>query len=193
MAREDDVELLSRHVLRHSAESGREGSPHFALARDLDPKAVRRGFEERLRRRLDEPAWGRAWVLRPGAPARGIEIVGHIELRGGRVPAELHRAVLGMGIQRAYTGRGLGRRLMIEAVSWAVTVAELDWLDLGVFAQNTPALKLYERAGFVVVGRTEDAFVLDSGLRVEDVRMALDLRGGKRWLDEWRRGVAPPP
>jgi RimJ/RimL family protein N-acetyltransferase len=112
-------------------------------------------------------------LLGPG----GAQVVGHLELRGGRVPAELHRATLGMGILRAFTGQGHGRRLCEVALRWARDTAELDWIDLGVFAGNEPARKLYRRMGFVEIGVRADAFHLrDAGVAVDDVEMTLRLR-----------------
>lgn len=177
MARPEDLMRLVRHIRAQSRESGRGGSPHFAITRELDADAVRRGLEERWQRSLHEPLWGRAWLLWT-APIESdaARVVGHLELRGGQVPAELHRAVLGMGIQRAHTGQGHGRRLVEAAVAWARDEAGLDWIDLGVFANNEPARKLYARMGFVETGRMPDAFRIDDGQHVDDIHMSLRLR-----------------
>lgn len=166
-----DLDALARHIVLQSAESGRDGSPHFAISRTFVREEVRHNLALRLARELDEPLWGRAWAL--WGPDG--EIVGNLELRGGRVPAELHRATLGMGIMRAYTGQGHGRRLLTTAIRWAREVAELEWIDLGVFAENTPARKLYARLGFVELGTRAEAFHLDAGVTVDDVEMTLEL------------------
>lgn len=171
MARPDDLGGFVEHALAHVAESGREGSPHFAVARELDRALVRKTAEVGWARGLDEPAWVRAWLLLDG-PAR---VVGYAELRGGRCSAELHRATLGMGLQRAHTGQGYGGRLLAAALTWARTEAGLAWVDLGVFSTNLPARKLYARAGFVETVTRPDAFRLDDGVRVDVVRMTLRL------------------
>lgn len=167
-----DADAYARHVVAHMAESGREGLPHFAISRTWVKEEIRTNLVARLTKQLDEPLWGRAWGL--WSPD-GAEMVGHIELRGGRVAAEMHRATLGMGIMRAYTAQGHGARLVQEAVKWAREKAELEWIDLGVFANNTPARKLYQRMGFVEIGVREQAFHLDSGVTVDDVLMVLKL------------------
>ena len=175
-ARPEDVEAFVQHVVEHVAESGKDGSPYFAMARKISRDEVREAATSRWGRRLDEPLWGRCWVLwleRPGSRRR---VVGHIELRGGRIPAEMHRAVLGMGIERAFTGKGNGRRLLDAAVAWARDVAGLSWIDLGVFSRNEPARRLYQRAGFVEVGVRRDAFRIDDRQSVDDIMMSLDLR-----------------
>src|SRR5262245_1074351 len=166
-----DVDALVRHLVEHQAESGREGSPHFAIARSLVLEEVRHNLMSRLAKELDEPLWGRVWAL---LGPEEETVVGHLELRGGRVPAEMHRATLGMGIMRAHTAQGHGRRLIEVAVKWARSV-ELEWIDLGVFADNAPARKLYQRMGFVELGVRRDAFHLDAGVAVDDVLMVLRL------------------
>jgi RimJ/RimL family protein N-acetyltransferase len=51
---------------------------------------------------------------------------------------------------------------------------ELAWLDLGVFAHNHRARKLYAAVGFVEVGVTRDRFRVDD-TRIDDVAMVLAL------------------
>lgn len=168
-----DSDAFARFVLAHMAESGRGGSPHFALTRGPIREEVRLGLMTRLVKGLDEPLWGRAWILLSDEPRA---VVGHIELRGGRVHAEMHRATLGMGILRAFTGKGYGRVLLETAVRWARDEAKLAWIDLGVFSNNIPARKLYQRMDFVEVGLRKDAYRIDAGETIDDVLMALRLR-----------------
>jgi RimJ/RimL family protein N-acetyltransferase len=167
-----DADAFARHMVDHMAESGRGGSPHFALSRTWVREEVRASFAARLDKHLDEPLWGRAWLL---FTEDGGRPVGHIELRGGRVHAELHRATLGMGLVRAYTGKGHGRRLCEAAIAWARDEAKLAWIDLGVFASNTPARRLYRSMGFVEIGVRGDAFHNDAGVALDDVLMTLEL------------------
>lgn len=171
----EDTEAFARHNVAHLAESGREGMPHFAIARRWSKDEIRSSLSERMERRLDEPLWGRAWGLY--APD-GKEMVGHIELRGGRVAAEMHRATLGMGIMRAYTGQGHGGRLVEAAITWARDKTRLEWIDLGVFSGNEPAQKLYRRMGFVEIGTRREAFHLDAGVTVDDIMMVLRIDRG---------------
>src|SRR5262245_34594739 len=58
-----DVAAFAEHVIRHSSESGLEGSPHFAVSRTPAVDEVRDGARTRWGRRLNEPLWGRAWLL----------------------------------------------------------------------------------------------------------------------------------
>jgi ribosomal protein S18 acetylase RimI-like enzyme len=60
-------------------------------------------------------------------------------------------------------------------VAWARSEAKLLWIDLGVFATNTPARKLYTRMGFVELGFRRDAFRVLEGVPIDDVQMTLKL------------------
>jgi RimJ/RimL family protein N-acetyltransferase len=166
-----DLEAFARHLVDHMTESGRDGAPHFAPTRSLSREEVRAAAFGRWSKRLDEPIWGRAFLL-----CAGERVVGHLELRGGRIQAEMHRATLGMGISRAFTGQGHGRRLIETAIAWAREEAGLSWIDLGVFASNERARRLYQRFGFVELGTREDAFRIDAGIAVTDIQMTLDLQ-----------------
>ncbi len=167
-----DAAAYADHMIAHLAESGRDGSPVFAPGHRPSREEIRDNAAVRWARRLADPLWGREWLL----VAPGAGIVGHVELRGGRIATEMHRATLGMGILRAYTGRGHGTRLLSGALDWARSETGLVWIDLGVFAGNEPARRLYERLGFVQEYTRSDAFRLDDGTRIDDICMTLRLR-----------------
>jgi ribosomal protein S18 acetylase RimI-like enzyme len=172
LAEPGDLDTFADHVVRHSAESGQAGSLHFALSRYPQWSSVRDTAHQRWERPLSEPLWGRCFLL---IESRSL-VVGHLELRGGRIPSEMHRTVLGMGIERAYTGKGHGHALMEVSIAWARDMGGLSWIDLGVFEHNTPARRLYRRVGFVENGVREDAFRIDAGIAVTDISMSLRLR-----------------
>lgn len=171
-AKMTDAEAYADHIVRHAAESGRDGVPYFALSRTVDRAQVLTGVRERWERPYTEPLWGRTFLLIEPEKNR---VVGHLELRGGRVTAEFHRATIGMGIERSHTNQGHGSRLIRTAADWARQTLSLSWLDLGVFENNEPARKLYRRMGFVECGTRVDAFRVDDDLCVTDISMSLKL------------------
>src|SRR5262249_1437957 len=122
---------------------------------------------------IDEPYWLRTW----GAVVEG-HIRGHLALHGGRLPPELHRAMLGMGVERPWRRRGHGRALRAAALAGAGVGGAggggLAWLDLGVFAHNRRARTLYASVGFVELGTTRDRYRVDDVV-IDDVAMALKL------------------
>jgi RimJ/RimL family protein N-acetyltransferase len=164
---------FAAYVVEHVSESGRGGSAHFAVSAYAAADEVEQSALERWSRALDEPIWSRAWLLWSSEPR--ARVVGHIELGGGRVRSELHRAVVAMGMLRPYTGQGHGRRMLEAAIAWARDEAGLSYLDLGFFSGNERARRLYTRMGFVEVGTREDAFRID-GARFDDHQMTLALR-----------------
>lgn len=171
LARLTDAGEFAVHIVDHVAHSGADGMPHFAVTNKMSRDDIHNRAIERWSKALNEPLWGRAWLLWSQKPKR---IVGHLELIGGRVPAEFHRATLGMGMLREFTGRGNGRRLMETAFEWARSEAHLAWIDLGVFSENWPARKLYERMGFQLLGIRKDAFRIGDH-RIDDIHMYLKL------------------
>ena len=167
MLGEAELPALCAHIARHHAESGRDGDLVFSPRSVTDPFDEVTALERhRLAwsRTLAEPQWMRTWGV-----VEGDRVHGHLDLNGGRIPAELHRATLGMGLERAARRRGFGRELLSLAIAWA-RQHELAWLDLGVFADNAPARALYKAMGFVELGITRDQFRID-GLSIDDVMM----------------------
>lgn len=169
----DDVHLarLVAHIARHSRESGQDGDPIFRLRSSdapIDEIATMERHRAGWMQPLEEPYWLRTW----GVVIDG-EIRGHLDLQGGRLASESHRALLGMGIERPWRGRGHGRALLATAIAWARS-RRLAWLDLGVFAHNHRARKLYASLGFLEVGVTRDRFRVD-GVSIDDVAMSLAL------------------
>ncbi|MCU0454465.1 MAG: GNAT family N-acetyltransferase [Bacteroidetes bacterium] len=86
-------------------------------------------------------------------------VVGWIDINVNTLPGFTHSGRLGMGLLPAYRGRGLGRRLLESALAAAKLIG-LKRIELQVFASNGPAIKLYERAGFVHEGRRDRARIL---------------------------------
>jgi ribosomal protein S18 acetylase RimI-like enzyme len=67
---------------------------------------------------------------------------------------------------------GAGRMLLDEVIRWALA-ANVRWLMLGVTCGDTPAMRLYLRAGFTPAGEPEP---LRAGSNVLAQSMRLELR-----------------
>lgn len=78
-------------------------------------------------------------------------LVGRLSLARDPHPASAHVADLGLLVAGTYRRRGLGRRLLLQAVDWAREVG-VTKLELHVFPWNEPALALYDAFGFVREG-----------------------------------------
>lgn len=65
-----------------------------------------------------------------------------------------HIGILGISVAQAFRGQGVGELLMNAVINEAVTQLDLlRLIELEVFGNNTAAIKLYQKLGFVEYGR----------------------------------------
>lgn len=79
--------------------------------------------------------------------------VGSITLNHVQRPRLHHMGVLGLMVGRPYWGVGIGSGLMQAALEIADNWLNLMRVELDVFTDNEPAIRLYEKFGFEVEGR----------------------------------------
>jgi ribosomal protein S18 acetylase RimI-like enzyme len=79
-------------------------------------------------------------------------LVGHVNVQRERHPVTQHVASLSIAVAANARGRGIGRRLMEEAVAWSKRVG-IEKLVLSVYPHNEAAISLYRSFGFVDEGR----------------------------------------
>lgn len=186
LATPGDHDAIVRHWIRHMSENGNDGGPYFApFSRETDYQD--RYWEDREKRiaewaqpvSADAPAsWERVWFVRAGEADPASPIVAHLDLKqivSPRSAAGIHRAMLGMGIEKPERGKGLGGALLEAALAWARAQPSLDWIDLRAMAGNDGALALYRKYGFQVDGVKRDLFRFD-GRSFDDAWMSLKLR-----------------
>ena len=165
-----ELSLFDQHFARHRAESG-QGDYHFMPFAPDDDEGPK-GLDAKLfELSVDTPGWQRWWVAHSSQQG---DIVGHVDLKGDHLKTGMHRCELGIGIERAYRGQGLGRRLMQTAIDFAVNAPSIHWLDLRVFAHNENAWALYTHLGFTELGVVVDRFRIDA-VSIDDVIMTLDV------------------
>jgi RimJ/RimL family protein N-acetyltransferase len=98
-------------------------------------------------------------------------VVGWCDISPMKREGFTHRGTLGMGVHKDFREHGIGTRLINEALSKAKGKG-LERIELEVFASNAPAIKLYEKLGFVVEGVKKKARKLD-GIYDDMIEMAL--------------------
>ena len=103
------------------------------------------------------------------------EVVGWCDIRRHLFPAHFHRGTLGMGVVPDYRGCGIGARLMDQALKQAFATGFVR-VELSVRADNTRAIRLYEKVGFVREGVLRDAVFVDGEFH-DAIAMALIDRG----------------
>lgn len=84
-----------------------------------------------------------------------------------------HRAQLGLGVRKPWRQQGIGEALVLRVLDRARALG-LRRIDLEVRADNASAIRLYERAGFVIEGR-RSLGLCHRGVCFETVEMGLIL------------------
>jgi ribosomal protein S18 acetylase RimI-like enzyme len=71
-----------------------------------------------------------------------------------------HCGRLGIGVRKDYRRRGIGKRLIERTIARAKEKG-LERIELEVFASNRPAIRFFERVGFVMEGVKRKARKID--------------------------------
>lgn len=91
----------------------------------------------------------------------GDRIVGGLTFDGGRRERLRHQGEFGISLLQAYTGQGLGKALLEYLISWAERGGVVRKINLKVRSDNVAAIRLYERMGWVLEGRTTRDTLID--------------------------------
>lgn len=87
-----------------------------------------------------------------------------------------HKALIwGLYVLRQARGKGLGRALLLQAISLAQSTSEIQQINLSVNAHNGAAISLYKSLNFKVFGHEPKALQID-GEFYDEVHMYLPLR-----------------
>jgi RimJ/RimL family protein N-acetyltransferase len=81
------------------------------------------------------------------------EIVGSADLHNGERRRIQHVATVGITVLKNFRRLGIGKALMETLIEWASDHPVIEKIALGVFANNTGAISLYKKLGFVEEGR----------------------------------------
>ena len=79
------------------------------------------------------------------------ELVGTLSFQGAQRPRTRHLVTFGMTVRQAWWGLGIGGALIDVMLAWAPRVG-VTKINLSVRTVNAPAIRLYERKGFVHEG-----------------------------------------
>jgi putative acetyltransferase len=121
------------------------------------------------------------WRKRLAEPPEGFyslvacvddEVVGQVGLHTSpHRPRRRHVGEIGMAVRDDWQGKGVGTALMQAAIDLADRWLNLSRLELEVYTDNRPAIKLYQRFGFIVEG-TAVNFAFRDGQFVDVYLMA---------------------
>lgn len=98
------------------------------------------------------------------------KVVGNIYL-GRQRARRAHVGQMGMGVHDDYQGKGIGTALMAAIIDMADNWLNLKRLELEVYTDNEPAIRLYQNFGFIIEG-TLKAFAFREGQYVDAYYMA---------------------
>ena len=104
-------------------------------------------------------------------------VVGRLSVARDPHPASRHVADLGLMVAASARRRGVGWALLEQAVAWA-KASGVRKLELHVFPHNEPAIRLYERFGFVREGYRKQHYRRSRGY-VDAILMAYDVAGNR--------------
>lgn len=140
-AQPDDAEALLTYI-----RSVAGGTNFFVIQPDEFPATVK---EEQvyIQDHLNHPS---KIILLAEADDR---IIGSITFEAGMFRRTSHRGGLGIGVAEEYRGRGIGEALIQTLLDWAGGTTNIEKVTLDVFADNTRAIGLYKKLGFVEEGR----------------------------------------
>lgn len=103
-------------------------------------------------------------------------IIGMLNFHSEKRKRVMHHGELGMSVNKAWRGRGVGRALLLALIAWAEQHPALEKLTLQVFATNTRAIALYTSLGFVEEGRQARDVKLEPGEYVDVLLMGRFLK-----------------
>jgi putative acetyltransferase len=107
------------------------------------------------RKRLAEPPEGMFGLVAcvGGDGAGAGEVVGQLNIHTApNRPRRRHAGQIGMAVRDDWQGKGVGTALLQAGVDLADNWLNLRRLELEVFTDNEPAVRLYKKFGFVVEG-----------------------------------------
>lgn len=151
--------------LRALQESPTAFGSSFVEEKDISPFAI----EGRLMPEIDRGIFG---------AFDETELVGMVALARESMQKLSHKGFIwGMYVAPNFRGKGVGRALLIEALTLARLAEGLRQVNLCVNAKNTEAIKLYESVGFVAYGNEREAMFVD-GQFYDELHMCARLIDG---------------
>jgi RimJ/RimL family protein N-acetyltransferase len=92
-------------------------------------------------------------------------IVGLLGFTGDDKKKMRHTGELGLSVRQPYWRLGLGSFLMVGALEWAKASGVVRKIGLRVRTDNEPAVRLYQRFGFVTEGTVRRQFLVAGTFR----------------------------
>ena len=98
-------------------------------------------------------------------------IAGSIDFTVGKRRRTAHWGTFAMGVRPGWRGCGVGDALLTCLLDWATSMPEIEKVTLAVRADNSRAIALYQKHGFVLSGCDREYLKMSDGSFVDDFRM----------------------
>lgn len=89
------------------------------------------------------------------------QIVGIVTIQVSTRRKNLHVGTLAIAIDKHYSGKGIGKTLMSKAIGWFNSNERLTRLQLFVRTDNSKAISLYKKLGFMTEGELRNDTYMD--------------------------------
>lgn len=99
------------------------------------------------------------------------DVVGHLTIDVQQRPRRSHVADFGICVDSRWKNRGVASALMREMIEMCDNWLRVDRIELTVFVDNAPAIKVYKKFGFEIEG-TGKKYALRNGEYVDAYYMA---------------------
>lgn len=107
------------------------------------------------------------------------QIVGICSFIAWKDPRREHRGSFGISILKKYQNQGIGQALLRFLIEQVRLMPGVQSIELSVMSPNLGAIHIYESFGFVLTGRTPNAFCLKDGSYADDLSMQLWIGGNR--------------
>ncbi|MEC9282846.1 MAG: GNAT family N-acetyltransferase [Bdellovibrionota bacterium] len=172
---EKEFDAYFEHLARLLTErNGINGFPHFTPRMVVPDKM---DFLEKFKSELKKPCSERINQVFV-ALDNNTKVVAHCVLQFHGIESLKHRRhINGFGVCPDHTGQGIAKKILTEVVNLCKSI-QVEYLDLELFATNTPAFELYKKVGFEQTGYTKDIARIGE-LSLDDVSMSLKIENFK--------------
>lgn len=89
------------------------------------------------------------------------EVIGFLDFHNGHKKRIQHQGAFGMSVANDYRNQGVGKALLTALVGWAKENPLIEKVCLEVFSDNTNAINLYKKFGFIEEGRKSKAIKIN--------------------------------
>ncbi|WP_028394048.1 GNAT family N-acetyltransferase [Bacillus cihuensis] len=100
------------------------------------------------------------------------DIIGILDFHNGHKKRIQHQGSFGMSVADKYRNQGVGKAMLTLLLVWAKENPLIEKVCLEVFAENTNAISLYAKVGFVEEGRKVKAIKVNEDIYYDLISMA---------------------